>query len=97
MKNLCKSLFSHARVPLMTMCIAAAAFPPPAEAFWWVVARELVSEAVKPDLKPKREPRKRESRKRDYEESDFDGYNPYHAHPDGERSPYFNERDDRGW
>lgn len=93
MKNLCESLFCHARVALVTIFIAAAAFPQPADAFWWVVAKKVVSEVVKPDLKPKRASRS----KRDYEERDFDGYNPYHAHPDGKRSPYFNERDDRGW
>lgn len=93
MKNLCESRFCHARVALMTMCLATAAFPPPADAFWWVLAKKVVSEAVKPDLKPKRASHDRW----DNEERDYDGYNPYHAHPDGERSPYFNERDDRGW
>lgn len=93
MKNLCASLFCHARVALMTMCIAAAAFPPSADALWWVAAKKVVSEAVKPDHKPKRTSRN----KRDYQARGFDGYNPYHAHPDGRRSIYFNERDGRGW
>lgn len=101
MKNLCKSLFCYPRAAVITMCIIAAAFPQPAEAFWWVVAKKVVSQAVKPDIKPKRASRDKQDRasraKQDEETRDYDGYNPYHAHPDGERSPYFNERGDRGW
>ena len=69
-----------------------------AHAVWWWAGsaiKHLSSSDKKKEKKSYKErQRSYESR---YGSERYDGYNPYHQHPDGERSPYYNEKSDKGW
>ena len=96
MKTLVSNHFSKTTLASLAFVIAAMSVPARAEAFWWIAVRHVVSDMVKPDLKPSKKSRDWWKDDDEFYGKD-DGYNPYHAHPDGERSPFYRERDDKGW
>lgn len=75
-----------------------------AHAVWWL-AGKAVKSVTSSDSKKEKKRSYYESNSnsyRDYGSSSnqsdrYDGYNPYHQHPDGERSPYYNEKRDKAW
>jgi len=64
-----------------------------AHAFWWMLIRSAVSHNVVHKSHHHSNHHNYDARS----QHEHDAYNAYHNHPDGERSQYYHENDEKRW